>query len=292
MNDQMREQHASINDREREDEIMTNLERRLATTEFQMRDETTAALRRRLIERAKTAPNRTRSTRATRSLRAVGIAAAAITLVAVAFTMITPLRVWAQELIARIGNLQFTDETTWAEQVVEQQATLPSSDGNSLPARWSAEQASERAGFPVFEPAYLPENYVSTSRDVYSSESGGMQVISGFGSRSYTQVDSYVPDFISLSQWLFPEDAPERSWPVGDAVPTEVFINGHPGLWFGGAPLGTTLDENNMRQLMPVNLLIWEQDGYTFIMQNLQLSFEELLRVAESLRPVENTPTP
>lgn len=103
---------------------------------------------------------------------------------------------------------------------------------------------------------------------------------------SSTDRRNFEPDSITLHQLHFDDlQSPPIQWPIGDTQPVEVTINGYTGVWLEDTPTGYNVAEDSTYELLGVNILTWQQDGYIFYISNFQLGLDELMRVAESLMP-------
>ena len=206
----------------------------------------------------------------------------ASTIMMAAVLSIPPLRSAAQAVLQQLGLLQFTHESTIPEQLAGSQAAVEVTTTGGVPGILSLQQAHQQSGLAVYEPGFTPSGYVLTSRQVFTTERG-IQIRTDYGWSS--QTDMAEPDFLSMTQWQLsdPVEEPLR-WAIGTAQPTEVTVNGETGLYVQGAPTGRTVDENGINQIVGVNILVWEQDGYLFILQSFQLTLEDMQLVAASLR--------
>lgn len=219
-------------------------------------------------------------------LRVLMASAAALVVMTTAVFTIPPLRALAQDILGQIGIFQFTNEQTFAQQIVGQTITpaptTPMTVSNRV-TRWNVEQASELAGFPVYEPSYLPPDYNFSTRRVDSNERG-IFVNSEFTKRTY---DGNInnADALTLIQILPTTTQDIREWAVGDAQLVDVVVDGNVGLWIEDTPNGWTTDENGNRQTFGVNMLVWEKDGYTFWMTSWQLSQDEMISIGNVVFP-------
>lgn len=237
-----------------------------------------ARLRERLVGRAVT--RRAQSGRLAR--HALG-AVAAVAIGTAAIISVPPLRALAQTVLEQIGLIQFTDETTFAQQRVGEMADIEiDPDVTYFSDRLSVEEASQLSGMRVYAPTFLPESFEFAYRNVGTNERG---VWVGTDFHQVPGRPDESDDMISLTQSRHSDntEADPITWPIGDAQPIEVTINGNRGVFVGDAPTGTRAIDDGPWELLTVNTLAWEQDGYTFIMQNFELDFEQMRQVAESL---------
>ena len=245
--------------------------------------------------------NRSTSVRSARFSRYV-MAAFIVMFLVIAALFTPPGQALAQEVIRRIGNFIITSEATDAENYV---ATLqsgtptPTPDPNRvcldcpLPVesgRLSLAQVSEKAGFPVYGPKYVPVGYQLSSRDVLFTDS------SITAHMSYRmELDPPLHDglqlagIIAISQTQVSEDAKPWEKGVGDVPIVDVTVRGQPGVWLEQVPVIPVQDPQGEWDYARWNQLIWAEDGYNFMLQaNMPsdiLPLTEMLKIAESLKP-------
>lgn len=197
-----------------------------------------------------------------RILSRIATSAAAVVLIFLAFLTITPLQTFAQEIIRQIGTFILTDGNP------ENQPTVPADqqEGEPLVSVSDAAAASEAIGFAV----YVPE-YEGIGRPIYYAlpNDHPNYVVTDY--RSYRRSTS----MLTIFQWRSDDNAPRDEFSIGDTEIRDVMVNGLPAVWveqlWGGA-------EN-------YNHLMWEQDGFTFGIQSVDLPLEEVIAVAESMSP-------
>jgi hypothetical protein len=79
-------------------------------------------------------------------------------------------------------------------------------------------------------------------------------------------------DYLSIHTNRF--DGRQQDVPMGGRQITDVQVNGKPGVWIEDLPFsGET-----------INMLLWEMDGYVLAIQSNQLSLEEVLELAQTLK--------
>lgn len=196
----------------------------------------------------------------------------------------------ARDILRRIGNFVITDEASDAEKYV---ATLQSGTPTPTPnpdfdcsecpkpfetGKLTVAQVSEKAGFPAYEPKYVPSDYPLITRDVL------------FTGSSITVHTSYgISNIIALSQSLVESDAKPWEMGVGDVPIVDVTVRGQAGVWLEQVPIIPVQDQQGEWNYQRWNQLIWAEDGYNFMLQtNLPsdvIPLSELLRIAESLEP-------
>ena len=209
---------------------------------------------------------------------------------------------FAQNIIRTIGNFVLTDKGSDAENYV---ATLqsgtptPTVDPNWVcvdcqepmaVALLTITQASAKAGFPVYEPKYIPFGYQLSSRDVFSSDSS---VTADMSYRveldSPLHVGEQMAGIIAISQTRVSSDAQPWELGVGDVPVTDITVRGQSGVWLEQVPIIPFKDSQGEWDYARWNQLIWTEDNYTFMLQTNMpsdiLPLGELLEIAESLTP-------
>ena len=211
-------------------------------------------------------------------------------------------RALAQDIIRRIGNFVVTNETSDAEKYV---ATLqsgtptPTMDPNWVctdcpePVEFgllTIEQASAKAGFPVYEPTYISPGYQLSGRDVLKTQS------SITADTSYRmELDPPLHDglqmtgIIAIEQTRVSSDTPPWEMGVGDVPIVDVTVRGQPGVWLEQVPIIPFQDSQGEWDYARWNQLIWSEAGYNFMLQTNMpsdiLPLSELLKIAEALEP-------
>lgn len=217
----------------------------------------------------------------------LGRAAAAAVVVLVIAVSLPPVRTFARNMLYQIGGIKLINEPSRAEQAADD--PMPTPDPNTViptaapPPIYSLEEVSTRAGFPVYEIGTVPDGYVIEIRD-------GLQQGNGidwahtiyFG----PTVDGKLHIF-GLDQTRYAENLPEQygQFEIGDAPVTEVTVRGLPGLWVEAAPTAARPSQTNPNgwEIDHENMLIWEEDGFTFLLRSNALTQAEMLAIAESI---------
>ena len=196
-------------------------------------------------------------------------------------------RVYARQLFEQIGRLFITHEPTYAEQM---ESALQSGEmdlelsADSIPVEWqevsllSLEEAADQAGFDVYEIGDVPEGFEIIARYVFLPEEESL----------FTKVSTNYKQggtILVFNQTLYGEGISESKLPVGDALVSEVEVQGTKGLWIENLRLSTWIEED---QVVPqyASLLVWEKDGFEFWLQSTPgLELEEMLNMANSVEP-------
>jgi hypothetical protein len=198
-------------------------------------------------------------------------------------------RVLAQQIL-QFGLFIFTNGPTESERYL---TTTPEADSFPSVAQADKSGASEIAGFPVYYPTYLPEDYAPLSPDpshqveVLFNSSGNVMKVEAM----FEQVES--GEILSFSQIpLDPAvDVRPFNFGTGQVEPEFVIINDTEAVWLQGFPWGSKPDESGDTVPVLYNLLIWEittEDGSTFqfwLGSEECLSQDMMLQIAESIVP-------
>lgn len=227
---------------------------------------------------------------------------AVLTLLIVGTLTIPPVRAFAQDVLKRIGNIIFTNQPSDAEIYVatmQSGTPTPTVDPSRLctdcqqvfeSESLSIAEASQKAGFPVYSASYIPEGYVSSSSDVLFT---GQTITVDTSYRM--ELDPPLHDglqmagIIAIDQTHLLENATSWEKGIGEIPLVEVTIHGQQGVWIEQIPVYPFQDEEGEWDYARWNQLIWEEDGYNFVLQTNMpsdlLPLEELLKIAESLKP-------
>lgn len=217
--------------------------------------------------------------------RKLALSGATLMLVLAASLALPPVRTFAEGILRQIGGVTLTDDPTAMERMDGQPAEV--SDPNdplptaAPPRLLSAGEASAIAGYPVYAAGALPEGYELVFRDAAVQDNGVTTVRTHY----YDQPAGQFSGFVILSQDTYPADAegPLGEWAVSDAPISDVTVRGVPGLWVEGAPIMGQVDLQGNVQTQGLNILIWEEEGYTFSLLTNALSLDEMQVIAGSL---------
>jgi hypothetical protein len=231
--------------------------------------------------------------RATWTAKVATASALLLLVVVAAFAASPPLRTWAQEVLARVGNMIITDAPTDAEQMLPGLLTAtPEWVEGPSPESLSQEEASRRVGFAVLVPRDIPKG-----EDIYAPLWGAPWedkwdiyavrnevVVAGIYNRWYS---------VRISQ-LKLTDEQSKDLAIGDADIVAVTVRGQTGYWIEEATTSMTLLSvvGSLKvpdpdwQLANENILTWEEEGIVFVIYgDDELSQDEILTIAESLAP-------
>lgn len=207
---------------------------------------------------------------------------AALVIAVGAVALVPSVRAWGRGVLARFEALIITDAPTWSEVVIDTPpAPTPIGQPTSTPVLGplpvlTIEEANDVAGFRVLSPEYVPAGYRMVARRVYVEEAGVFVAT--------TCATESGEERVSISQVRYVPGRYEEEFPVGDAPTMDVTVRGQPGLWVEGAKLGIRNDDSGGSELYGVNVLIWEEEDDLFRLSSNELTLEELLKIAESLK--------
>ena len=162
-----------------------------------------------------------------------------------------------------VDNAEKKDPAQDQAQAEQSKAQGPSNDASAAYAQDVA-AASELSGFTVLAPAYLPDGYVST-RD---SAAGEWTILYGNGDvrASISYQDPTGERFLTIEQISNQE---RESKTVESPKIVDVTVRGQAGVWLPNGPRK--------------NILVWDENGITYMMISDHLTLDEVLKVAESL---------
>ncbi|MBA3470324.1 MAG: DUF4367 domain-containing protein [Herpetosiphonaceae bacterium] len=206
-----------------------------------------------------------------------------VTMLAIAFFVaIPPLRALATDILQQLGVLTITNAPTVVEQEL---ATRPEDREKNLPSvgldgfsSVGAAQVSAAAGFPVYEPQYLPEG-----GRLFDWESIRIEDPTPRAAIISMYQISTKPTYLTLTQ------QPQSSLTsdeiqVGSATTQKVMVGSNEAIWIERIALAKTGPNNE--ELAYVNGLMWQADGYHFWLSgDTDTSLETLKSFAESLAP-------
>jgi hypothetical protein len=220
----------------------------------------------------------------TRSLRSAVLAASVVMMIGAAFFLSPASRAFAQDLLHQFGAFIFvqappepkplTGDASGQQaaglvkkNLVQDQAEhlqkQPGANENSTASyAQDATAASQLTGFPVLAPAYLPDGYrIEDTSAAWTvlHENGEVRASISYG----TQDES---SFLTVEQLIH---RPGESKAVESQEIVDVTVQGLPGIWM----------PDNPRKSM----LVWDENGITYLIISNQLSLDEVLKVAESL---------
>jgi len=224
----------------------------------------------------------------------------AFTVFLVVFVLTPQGRALAQDLLHRIGNFVISNEPSDAEEYVaalQSGTPTPTVDPNwvctdcpepLIVGMLTQTQVSEKAGFPVYVPTYIPDGYVLSSRDVLFTDS------STTANASYqVELDPPLHDglqesgIIAITQTLVANDADPWEEGVGDVPIVDVFVREQAGVWLEQVPIIPIQNEQGEWDYARWNQLIWTESGYNFMIQTNMpsdlLPLDELLKIADGL---------
>ncbi len=136
--------------------------------------------------------------------------------------------------------------------------------------------AQQSAGYPILLPTY-PLGIGEPDRVFIQDANGPMTIL--------VWMDPQHPDQVKMSLHFIPEG----SWAVDKFAPVaikETSVNGQEAVWAVG-PYPVRLRDGDMQiqRMVDGHVLIWEEGEVTYRLET-DLSMEEAVRIAESLKPL------
>ena len=159
-------------------------------------------------------------------------------------------------------------------------AAPPSSDLipvlSQIAGKTTLADAQKRVSYPILLPTYPPD--LGAPDYVFVQDAGGFMTV-------LVWFDPQQPDQVFMSLHVIPAG----SWQLDKLQPRvidESTVNGHHALWTTGPyPLRMYNGDVEYTRLIQGHVLIWT-DGITTYRLETNLSLEEAVKVAESLKPV------
>ena len=222
------------------------------------RPEFTAALYQRITQPTKT-------TTRTRVLRLVALSFAVVAVIATVLFFSPSARAFADSILQQfgVGGYIFVQGTSEPTVSPEEQATARAFGKPMLQPANDAAAASQLAGFTVLAPAYLPDGYVADDQPgewTVSNEINGMTASIAY----HNQAND---DHLMIQEHMVRPGEPNTV--LNRPEIQQVTVRGQPGAWMptGGGK----------------NLLAWEENGITYMINSNMLPKDEVLKIAESL---------
>lgn len=260
------------------------------------RPEFTAALYQRITQPMKT-------TTQTRLLRAAALSFATVAVIAAVLFFSPSTRAFADSIIRQFGGYIFVQgtpqpnpdkgsvkkpedtagkppavspqEVATLQAAKIQQATLEAGKNNDQNKQSAIEKdsaqpandaaaASQLAGFTVLAPAYLPEGYAPRDQ----SESWTVSHENDGNMASINYHNQAADGFLVINEQMYHQQGAPNT--VERPVVQDVTVRGQPGAWVPDPDGGKSV-------------LVWDENGITYMIVSNKLPKDEVLKVAESL---------
>lgn len=140
----------------------------------------------------------------------------------------------------------------------------------------TAKEALDQFNFKVLMPTYIPEGFTlidALNNNVVFVGNGYIN-----SSMAYTTVGGAD---LQITQSTFNQQN-QIPFHVGDVDVTQIKVRGKDAVFVKDAIMGVWVDANG--NAIPVNYLMWEEDGLFFMIQASMLTQSEMITVAESLK--------
>jgi hypothetical protein len=278
------------------DRALADMAQRLRDADFSasrlIRYELRQELLRRINAREASASQPVRPTRTLSARRKLAYAVVMLGLLALIVWSVPPLRSFAQDVIRTVGKISITDKPTWVEQqneMLAQGTPLPTftpvtPNSSRSPRLLSLEEASQEAGFQALAPGYVPSGYALSEQAVFTDDDETQVSIFYDDEAMVSKPGPVGPngrDFLIIQEMRWREGAEASDWSVGSAHVTDVTVRDQPGIWVEG--MVSTVRTDQITISAPGNMLLWEENGLTIVIQTHSLPLDEMLKVAESL---------
>lgn len=293
---------------------MLRLAQTLVNTDTRSKSQIEGSLRKKLLDRATNGMEKTQTTKAGPDLldvhqnislhvrRTIAIVLTVFALFTVLTLTIPPVRAFAQDLIRRVGNFLFINGPTDAEQYVatmQSGTPTPTMDPNwvcndcpepQIVGLLTVQEASSKAGFSVYAIDYVPEGYTLSTRDVLqTAQSTTVDTSYRMELDPPLHNGEQMSGIIAINQTLMKENADPWIMEIGENPPVDVTVRGQDGVWLEQIPIYPFQNEQGEWVYSRWNQLIWSEKGFNFVLQTNMpsdmLSLEDLLKIAESLKP-------
>lgn len=220
--------------------------------------EFTTALYQRLTQPMKT-------TTRTRALRAVALSFGMVAVIATVLFFSPWARAFADSILRQfgVGGYIFVQGTSQPTVGPEEQATARAFGKPILRTANDAAAASQLAGFTVLAPSYLPDGYTANNQPGEWTVSPDYNGVTA----SITYDNQADNDQLFISEQMVRQGEPNTV--LSRPEIQDVTVRGQPGAWMptdGGK-----------------NMLVWEENGITYMIVSNKLPKDEVLKVAESL---------
>lgn len=139
----------------------------------------------------------------------------------------------------------------------------------------SIEEASAKVEFPVYQPGAVPEGYTLAARFTLPTPNEVQPDVQGVHTiYALSGAEVSISTTFELIQHRFQPGKENQMWMFlsKDTSIQDITVRGQRGVWVEG-------------KSESMHALLWEENGFTFMLQSSILTQAELLSVAESLAP-------
>ena len=147
----------------------------------------------------------------------------------------------------------------------------------NLAGEMTLDEAQKAVNYPILLPSYPPD--IGKPDRIFVQDADGKMTV-------LVWLDPQHPDQILMSLHFLPAG----SWAIKKIEPThiqETTVNSQRAIWaIGPYPLRLSNGDLDFVRLIDGHVLIWEQGDITYRLET-DLSLEEAVKIAESLRPIE-----
>lgn len=140
----------------------------------------------------------------------------------------------------------------------------------------TAKEALDLLNFKMLTPTYIPEGFTL----IDAPNNNVVFVGPGYVGSSMAYITVEGAD-LQIAQSTFNQQD-QIPFYVGEVYVTQIKVRGKDTVFVKDAIMGVWVDANG--QDIPVSYLMWEEDGFFFMMQASKLTQDEMVKIAESLK--------
>jgi hypothetical protein len=213
------------------------------------------------------------------------LAIPAIMLAVVILGATTPsVKARAQDLLRQVGQFLLVEDKQPAQgdyfydeegaRRDAQKPTMPAPAFESV-TEMDLNKASELAGFKGLESSRIAEGFTLTNRIVNALPDGvGL----------YSEYKNEAGGLLTVTQARYQTGAKGQEFWVGGTRVSDVNVRGQQGVWIEGISMGIPSSQAGQTEIVKLNALLWEEDGFTFLATTDVLSMEAVIDAANGLK--------
>jgi hypothetical protein len=136
-------------------------------------------------------------------------------------------------------------------------------------------KASERAKFKGLESNSIPEGFKLANRVVNALPDGvGL----------YSEYKNEAGSLLTVTQAKYQAGANAQEFWVGGTHVSDINVRGQQGVWIEGISIGIPSSQVGQTDFVKQNALLWEENGFIFLVTTDTLDRDVLIAVAENLK--------
>lgn len=213
------------------------------------------------------------------------LALPAVMLAVVILGATTPsVKAGAQNLLRQVGQFLLVEDRqpvqgdyTYDEEGARRDAQKPTMPAPAFEtvSEMDINKASELAGFKGLESNRIAEGFTLTNRLVNALPDGvGL----------YSEYKNESGDLLTVTQAKYQSGAKGQEFWVGGTRVSDVDVRGHQGVWIEGISMGIPSSQFGQTEIVKLNALLWEEDGFTFLVTTDVLSMDAVIDAANGLK--------